>query len=85
MNDKIEVRVPGGRLVATPSYDDEYPGIDVEYVPDNNKRGWASNPSALFEYPLDGQLRLLVWGNTDVEDYTLPITFGDVGRQGYEE
>lgn len=73
--DEIRVKVKGGYLRANPSDDPDYPGIDVEFVPDNYD-GTFTIPRVLFEQPKDRtdiQCRALVWENKDDEDYTSEI------------
>lgn len=70
----IVVEVEGGRLIATASLDPEYPGIDVEFVP-NQETCKASTPRILIEQPKGENLRALVWGNPDKEDYTVKVEF----------
>ena len=71
----LKVRVEGGWLIANDSYDPEYPGIDVEFVADNDKGLNMSRPRVLFEKPLGGELRALVWEDKNNEDYTTEIEF----------
>lgn len=73
---KIEVEVEGGRLVATANADPNYPGIDVEFIPsnDNGEEG-VSNPRLLMEKPMGDELRALIWGNKNVEDFTAKVKF----------
>jgi hypothetical protein len=71
----IQVKVEGGCLVATVSYDENYPGIDIEFVADDDKGEQLSRPRILFEKPVDGELRVLVWEDPNNEDYTKEITF----------
>lgn len=69
---EIKVKVKGGYLRATISEDPDYPGIDVEFVPDNYD-GTFTIPRVLFEQPKDWkdiQCRALIWRNKDEEDYT---------------
>lgn len=73
---KIIVKIQGGHLVATESQDPDYPGIDVEFVPDSDNGEYASRPRVLFEKPVeDGELRALVWDDKNSEDYTNEIIF----------
>lgn len=73
---KIIVKIQGGHLVATKSQDTDYPGIDVEFVPDSDNGEYASRPRVLFEKPVeDGELRALVWDDKNSEDYTNEIIF----------
>ena len=71
----IRVKVPGGVLVASVAGDSDYPGIDVEFVADNDKGEDLSRPRVLFEKPNDGELRVLVWNDKGNEDYTKEIRF----------
>lgn len=73
--ERIEVRVEGGCLIATISYDVNYPGIDIEFVADDDKGEQLSRPRVLFEKPVDDELRALIWEDPDDEDYTREITF----------
>ena len=73
--DEIRVRVKGGYLRANSSDDPDYPGIDVEFVPDNYD-GTFTIPRVLFEQPQDRtdiQCRALVWESKDEEDYTTEV------------
>jgi hypothetical protein len=69
MSNTIKIRVKGGYIVASISGDIDYPGIDVEYVADDDKGEMASRPKVLIEYPKDGCLRALVWNDPHNEDY----------------
>lgn len=71
----IDVKVKGGELIATKSSDPEYPGVDIEFVADNDNGDNLSRPRVLFEFPKDGKLRVLVWADKDSEDYTHEIEF----------
>lgn len=72
---KISVKVPGGSIIASIIDDADYPGIDVEFVSDNDMGEDLSRPRVLFEKPKDGELRVLIWNDKDNEDYTKEITF----------
>ena len=72
-NAGLKVRVKGGWLVAVPSSDTHYPGIDIEYVADETDEKSLSRPRVLVEYPDDGELRALIWNNPNIEDYTKEI------------
>lgn len=74
MSDQLIVKVNGGCLVATISPDEDYPGIDIEYVPDKYNSESLSRPRVLVEWPHDGVLRALIWNNPNDEDYTEDIT-----------
>lgn len=71
---EIRVKVPGGYIVATPSYDPDYPGIDVEFQPDTEGELYTF-PRVLMEYPKDGKLCAFVWADPASEDYTQKIAF----------
>lgn len=69
------VNVEGGYLRADPSQDPDYPGIDVEFIADNEPDDIYSRPRVLFEKPIDGSLRALIWNNPSSEDYEEEIIF----------
>lgn len=57
------------------SLDNNYPGVDIEFVSDDEIGQSISRPRILFEYPKDGRLRVLVWADRDSENYTNEIVF----------
>lgn len=77
--DEIKIKVKNGYIRATPSPDPNYPGIDVEYIADNDTGENMSRPRVLVEYPQDDDydanatLRALIWNNPQSEDYTEEI------------
>ena len=71
----MRVKVDGGYIIATVAYDINYPGIDIEFVADNDKGEHMSRPRVLFEKPVDGELRVLIWEDPNDEDYTKEIIF----------
>ena len=71
----LRVRVEGGYLIATESGDTDYPGICVEFIADDMRDDALSIPSVLIEKPVDGDLRVLIWGDEDDEDYTTEVKF----------
>ena len=71
----LKVRVDGGYLIATESGDTDYPGICVEFIADNERDDALSRPSVLIEKPVGDELRVLIWADEDVEDYTTEIKF----------
>lgn len=73
--DCLRVKVEGGYLYATISGDVDYPGICVEFVGDNESEDALSRPTVLIEKPVDDELRALVWGDEEDEDYTTEIKF----------
>lgn len=72
---EIKVKTKGGYLCATDSGDINYPGIDIEYVADQEDENIKSRPRIVFEYPQEGRLRVLIWEDKDSEDYTREIIF----------
>ena len=71
----LKVKVDGGYLYATISGDIDYPGICVEFVADDENDNIMSRPTVLIEKPSDDDLRVLVWGDEEDEDYTTEIRF----------
>lgn len=73
--DSILVKTSHGVLSAVESPDPTYPGIDIELQPENLPENYEGTlPRVLFE-EVDGELRVLVWAKSDVEDYTHIIHF----------
>lgn len=79
MCDVLIVKVKGGYLRADASQDPDYPGIDIEFIADNESADMLSRPRVLFEKPVDGRLRALVWSNPKSEDYDEEIEFSNDG------
>ena len=71
----LKIKVDGGYLYATISGDDNYPGICVEFIADNENDNIMSRPTVLIEKPVDDDLRVLVWEDNQDEDYTTEIKF----------
>lgn len=76
-NTEIRVKVEGGYIVAIASCDPEYPGIDVEFEPDERDETSEklSNPRILLEKPAGEEIRALLWTDSQTEDYTREIHF----------
>ena len=74
----LDVKVPGGILRARACIDPDYPGMDIEFIPDE-KGGNVNAVSlsrVLIEKPVEnGKLRAIVWGDELKEDPTLKIEF----------
>lgn len=74
----------GGHLDIRVAPDPNYPGLDVEFIADNEKHDGSqlSRPRVLIEMPSDAEgddthyheLRALCWANRNCEDYTDEIT-----------
>lgn len=73
--EQIIVKVEGGILSATKSEDPDYPGIDIEFIADEEDECILSRPRVLFEKPVNGLLRTLIWNNSKSEDYSEEIEF----------
>ncbi len=73
--EEIKIKVIGAYIRANASSDSDYPGIDVEFVSDNDVGETFSRPRVLFEKPVDDNLRALIWDDADNEDYTKEIVF----------
>lgn len=75
-SDKIEIKVKDGYLKATTSEDPNFPGIDIEYIPEEIDELSISDPRILIEKPVDSnELRALIWNDSQDEDYTDKIVF----------
>ena len=76
LHEEIHVCVEGGTIKASISPDVDYPGIDVEYIPDGSESGSYNNPRILMEKPFDqDQISGYVWNNPDSEDYSIKVSF----------
>ena len=73
--EQLIVKAEGGVFRATKSQDPNYPGIDVEFIADQKEDNILSRPRVLFEKPVDGSLRALIWNNSRKEDYSEEIEF----------
>lgn len=71
---ELRVKIQGGYLVATPSCDPDYPGIDIEFQPDKEGPLYTL-PRVLMEKPAGKNLRALIWADPASEDYTSEINF----------
>lgn len=72
----ILIPVKGGNLDVRVSSDDNYPGVDIEFVSYNDTGANPSRPRVVVEYPKDDNLRVLIWNNPEDEDYTHCIELG---------
>lgn len=85
---EIKVKVKGGYLRAIPAEDPDYPGIWVEFIRDNEPDDVVSRPQILFEQPVDfapGCARVLVWEDTNSEDYTKEIIWNNPTCGGFAD
>lgn len=67
---EIDVLVEGGYIRANVAQDEDYPGIDVEFVSNKPQEDALSFPRVLFEKPKDDDLRALIWADPNDEDYS---------------
>lgn len=78
MMNEMRVKVDGGTLVATKIEDENYPGIDIEFVPDEDGLDDPlTRPRVLFERPKNGKLAAMIWGDRTSEDYSDKIVFNE--------
>lgn len=58
-----------------------YPGVDIDFIPYYEDETNGTRPRVLIEAPIDEEtgeqenLRVLVWGDPDCEDYTTCVNF----------
>ena len=81
----LSVRLPNGYLVASICSDPDYPGIDIEYIDDNENEMDVSRPRVLIETPVEdnGAIRALIWNNPNNEDYEDEIKlYNPVNQKG---
>lgn len=72
----IHVRLPKGRIIAELAQDSDYPGVDIEYVSDNEDDEPRTRPRVLIEYNREAnEFRVLVWADPNSEDYSDEIIF----------
>lgn len=75
---EMQLRVEGGYFDVMISQDEEYPGIDIEFIPNADREHAISRPRILFELPKgSNELRALIWNNATSEDYSEEIIFDD--------
>lgn len=78
----IKVSVKDGMLKATIATDSYNPGIDIEYISDNDNGTDLSRPRVLVENPECGNaLRCLIWDNPQNEDFTKEISLKDSAQE----
>lgn len=87
--------IRNGFLDIRVSQDPDYPGLDIEYISDKEselpREEIMTRPRVLIENPNPDEedikntdLRVLIWGRKDSEDYTDKIVFDDVDRSTKE-
>lgn len=70
------IPIKGGKLDVRVSTDDNYPGVDVEFLSHDDTGSNPSRPRVVVECPKDGNLRVLIWNDSENEDYTHCIELG---------
>ena len=84
-NKIYKLPIKNGYLDIRVSVDPDYPGLDIEYIDNNESKmdfseDYFTRPRVLIECPKDSnQLRTLVWDNPRSEDYNSEITFETLG------
>lgn len=73
--DTIKISMDGGYLAIDKSQNPDYPGIDIEFVPNNEKELLYTRPRVVIEKPKGEKLRCLIWNNKSSEDYSDKIIF----------
>ena len=71
----IELKLENGIIRVTQGLDSEYPGIDIEFIANNDNGENASRPRVIMEKPKGENVRVLVWDDPNQEDYTHDIEF----------
>lgn len=66
-----DIVVPNvGRFEIIEDCEEDYPGVDVEFIPTGAEAIGHTWPRIVFERPVDGKLRLLIWADSSMEDYS---------------
>ena len=66
-----ELKIKTGKIIVQESSDEEYPGVWMEFMKDEEAKSCQSRPAVKMEYnPSTRQVRILVWADPDCEDYT---------------
>lgn len=71
-----EIKLETGKLVVDKALDPDYPGVDIEFIPNNESDDDPlTRPRVLIEQPKGEKLRVLVWADPKSEDYSDNIEF----------
>lgn len=73
--DAIKISMEGGYLIIDESQDPNYPGVDIEFVSDNEKELLYTRPRIVIEKPKGEKLHCLIWNDKSSEDYSDKIVF----------
>lgn len=75
----LDTPIPGGVLHTDTKCDENYPGLDIEYIPDNPNEyseEVISPPRIVIEKPVEeNKLNVMLWNDLYDEDYTTKRTF----------
>ena len=74
----LDTLIPGGRLNTAISVDSAYPGLDIEYIPDdpNEYPDETTKPRVVIEKPVEtNELAAMLWADISNEDYSHKIRF----------
>lgn len=74
----LDSLVPNGRLHTDVSVDSNYPGVDIEYIPDDDAEypDELTRPRVLIEKPVDTKkLTAMLWADLASEDYSYKQIF----------
>ena len=72
------VPTPSGHFEVMCSMEDNYPGVDVEYIANGETEVVGTRPRVVFEQPTEsGELRAMAWNDPTSEDYTTKVDFVD--------
>ena len=81
LDPKIIYKLPleGGYLDIRVAGDEDYPGLDIEFIADGDKGENPSRPRVIIEQPKvdnpEKSVRALIWNDPQSEDYTEEIDF----------
>ena len=71
----IDTVTVNGVIKATPSMNQNRPGIDVEYLPSYDIKHVKMQPRILMEKPEGGKIRVLVWNDVKTDEHPRIIEF----------
>lgn len=71
------IPLTNGYLRIDVSQDPDYPGIDIEFISNEDQNLTKTNPRVIVEEKVEdnNELRVLVWADKNKEDYTDQISF----------
>lgn len=78
---RYAIKLQRGLLILDVSKDEDYPGIDIEFLPYDDDKNTLTRPRILIEAPVNEEtgdqrdLRAIVWADPESEDYSDVIEF----------